>query len=785
MHKLFIGFVSGFVTGLCVAKIMPIEFVLVGSVVLMILAVLLFIVFHFGLRDFQEYRVSMVITRELEKRMRRVRFAWMSLLLIILILLTSAFTNHRPLAAIALPEGRTYDQAHDTGYIDWSGPVQYVYLTHKDGSWLPPDEGGGYCGSGCQEWVTRMSSGGKVSGAFASDVADFSVNVAFSHDSDVGSAVLRACSASSTWNLYVGPGNGLPGFVSMGLAVPAGCRSWSVTASGGYVDFQAVDVTYGAPPATSTSTATPLPSMTSPPTATPTHIPTSTFIPTPTLTFTPTSTSTPTNTPTSTPTDTPSPTPTPLPPEITGQVVCDAWGEAGWCKGNESLELAASDPQGYSVTIAGDLNGDPFTCADTCSVPLPEGTGTANYTVTSSSGRTASGSSGWQRDITPPLLSIVVPPADGLNGWHVTPVDVSASASDAISGLDSVQATLDDGAKWVLLPLHLANGIYPIAIRARDLAGNETMVTDVVRVDTVPPVSSFTSPSQGKVVHGNVELTGESQDDTSGPASGELSVDSGSTWQAVSMNGSGDWSFQWETGSLANGTYSLLMLAKDEAGNLGNAASITLLVDNWPPQVSLTDRWWIWESGKLRVSPNYFPIASVRMTISDAGNRWLEVVVNFKPDKVPGSVTWDRRFADGTLAPSGEYRVLVRACDIHDLCGSASGIIAIPFTSTSTATFMPSPTGTLTATPQATSTATPRSTVSAAVSILPTPQAIAVPDQPTPSLPLWQLLGLLGLFLALSSANVVDPRPAALDRLKESIRQGSSQNDEGSLIENE
>lgn len=109
----------------------------------------------------------------------------------------------------------------------------------------------------------------------------------------------------------------------------------------------------------------------------------------------------------------------------------------------------------------------------------------------------------------------------------------------------------------------------------------------------------------------------------------------------------------------------------------------------------------------------------MKMTISDPENRWPPAVVNFKPDKVPDSVTWDRRFADGTLAPSGEYRVVVRACDVRDLCGSAWGIIAIPFVSTSTVTLTPSPTTTLTATSQATSTVTPRP-----VSILPTPQAI-------------------------------------------------------------
>ena len=704
--------------------------------------------------------------------MRHLRqIGFITLFLLVPLLWTTVSTNAAPLAAIALQEGRTYDQAHDTGYIDWSGPVQYVYLTHKDGSWLPPEEGGGFCGSGCSEWVTRMSSSGKVSGAFATDVADFSVNVGFSHDSDVGSAVLRACSASLTWNLYTGPGNGLPGFVSMGLAVPAGCRSWSLTASGGYVDFQAVDVTYGAPLPTSTSTATPLPSMTPPPTGTPTLIPTSTFTPTPTLT------STPTNTPTSTPTDTPSPTPTPLPPQITGQVVCDLWGNASWCKGNETLELTASDPQGYSVTITGDLNGDPFTCANTCSVPLPEGVGTANYTVTSSSGRTASSSSTWQRDVTPPTINIVAPPVDGQNGWYISEVDLSANASDAISGLDSIAGSLDEGATWNSFPIHFSDGVFQVIARARDIAGNEALVTEVIHVDSVRPVSKITSQSNGEVVHGNVALSGKLEDQTSGVANGELSVDGGRTWQAVSMETGDAWSFGWQSNEVQNGQYELQVRGMDQAGNVGDPASIALVVDNAPPRISITEHWWIWESGQLKVSPNYFPVASVKVVISDPQHRWPEVVLNFDPEKVPAAVSWDRRFADGTLAPSGWYSVIAIACDVHDLCGSDEGRIEIPFVATSTPTFTPSPTATTTPTSQPTLTATRKPATPTLVLAVPSPEIIPGQTQPTHSIPFWQLLGLLGLFLAIASASVVDPRPAALHRLRESIRLITKQKD--------
>jgi hypothetical protein len=121
------------------------------------------------------------------------------------------------LFALPLPEGRTLDEGHDLGYIDWSGLVGYINLNHKDG----------ICPSGCVEQVTRIHDGSAVSGSFApADVVYFEVMVAFTHDSGAGTAILNACGSSAAWNLYVGPGGGLPGFVSMSISVPSGCTSW-------------------------------------------------------------------------------------------------------------------------------------------------------------------------------------------------------------------------------------------------------------------------------------------------------------------------------------------------------------------------------------------------------------------------------------------------------------------------------------------------------------------------------------------------------------------------------
>jgi hypothetical protein len=339
-----------------------------------------------------------------------------------------------------------------------------------------------------------------------------------------------------------------------------------------------------------------------------------------------------------------------------------------------------------------------------------------------------------------------------------------------------MQASMDEGAAWEPLPLHLDDGVYPVAVQARDVAGNVSTATYVFRVDTIPPVTIIQEPGEGSLVRGTVTLSGQIEDETSGPGGGEYSFDDGLSWELVPVAGNGAWSLQWDTQGSSNGAYTLLVRGTDEAGNVGSPERIGVLVDNLPPSVSLTKRWWIWETGTLKVSPKTFPIASVRLKISDRQDRWPAVILEHNPDKVPGTVSWNRRFANGVLAPSGEYQVDVVACDAHDLCGSASGMIVIPVVATGTPTFTPMPTLTATATIIPTETAT----VAAFPTTIPvTPMPEVTPEPMETEYKVvhwWQLFGLLGLFLVIASASVVDPRPQAVRRLSETLNQVSNSN---------
>lgn len=178
---------------------------------------------------------------------------WITLIGAMALLALLLMVVKRALADISpeyLKNGRTYDQ--ESAYIQWTGSVSYVSLYHRDQTSLPPSEGGGSCREGCTEQVTRIQSGSSVSGNFTY-LATFNVQVASTGDPAVGTATIRACGQTIwTQNLYsAGAASaGFNNFPSPAWNVPtAGDCTWSISASGGYVDFRAVTTSYRTTPA--------------------------------------------------------------------------------------------------------------------------------------------------------------------------------------------------------------------------------------------------------------------------------------------------------------------------------------------------------------------------------------------------------------------------------------------------------------------------------------------------------------------------------------------------------
>lgn len=579
-----------------------------------------------------------------------------------------------------------------------------------------------------------------------------------------------------------------------------------------------------------------------------------------------TPTSTPTRTPTftPTPTNTATPTPTPLPPAISGALSCSRWGQDGWCIDGAQLVLNASDPQDFPVSITGQAGSAPISCGASCIVNLPEGSGMAEFTVTSSSGRTDSGSLPWKYDASLPTAVLHLDGIAGASGWYVSAVKVSGVGDDGVSGVETVEISVSGGA-WQPATVSLTDGIYQVQAmavdqagwsalspvqtvrvdttqpgltmtasgtkgngdyfrsavtvslaaedagsgvalveyrldgqgwlagnivtitadgdhglegRVIDLAGNVSQSAMAVHIDTIPPVATFIMPAPGSTtsVKGIVDLGGKVSDVGSGVAGVELSLDGGKTWQMLALVNE-IWSYNWYTAPLPNGSYPVFVRARDIAGNVQSpGTTVAILAANHPPQVDVQERWNIWEAGSLSVRENGgIPVDGVRVTIRDFQERWPDVVQEYSLRNLPGSIIWNRRLGNGTLAPFGEYEVVVKAWDGFGNEASDKGVIVIPFvagvTVTATPVVTPHPS------PTAPQTAAPTMMIKPTQVVLPTsvPTIQHTPEpaveQPGKSLSFWPVVGLLGLMLALASAAVADGRPCALARMKETFNQ--------------
>ncbi|MFN8434331.1 MAG: hypothetical protein U0V18_09930 [Anaerolineales bacterium] len=161
------------------------------------------------------------------------------------------------------------------------------------------------------------------------------------------------------------------------------------------------------------------------------------------------------------------------PPTISHVLNCSNSGSNGWCIGALSLDLTASDPQGQAIVISGTVNDVAFACPSgqtTCSIPLPEASGTATYKVDSATGLSANGSTSYHLDVTTPQITGDINGSSGTNGWYISQTSVTASASDSLSGLASVEVNVDN-AGWARVTPPLQTAFIPSSLEPRTMRG--------------------------------------------------------------------------------------------------------------------------------------------------------------------------------------------------------------------------------------------------------------------------------------------------------------------------
>jgi hypothetical protein len=364
----------------------------------------------------------------------------------------------------------------------------------------------------------------------------------------------------------------------------------------------------------------------------------------------------------------------------------------------------------------------------------------------------------YQVDTRAPQIAGSLSGTPGTNGWFISDVTISASASDPLPGsdIDVFTYTINGRSETVYTdPLILSDGRQTVEFSTRDKAGLTHAVEQTFSIDTIPPSMSIDTTLPGWV-NGTIALNGTADDSGSGLSSMEISLDDGQTWQAVT--GTTAWTHTWSTTNSPNGIHEVRVRALDQAG-LNTERTVNVAVDNRPPEISLPGSWLQWDSVTLNILDEHSGLAEARVEISDPKGRWPTRVIQLDPGQFPLAFKWDRRFADDTVAESGTYQVRVFAADrlgnVTDTSAEIHILLEIlppgptstpPFTPTlplNTATAVLSPTGTSihaatrTASPTppanaAVSTATPRATQNVIVRVFGTIEP-TVQSNPTPT----------------------------------------------------
>ncbi len=385
-----------------------------------------------------------------------------------------------------------------------------------------------------------------------------------------------------------------------------------------------------------------------------------------------------------------------------------------------------------------------------------EGPDTLTCTATDMAGNTAVASHPANIDSVPPTLEVLYNGDPDPGGWSGASVHVTATASDATSGIYSFGFSVNGG------PLEtdrfLGDGYYEIAGYAEDVAGNVTTTTAIVGVDTTAPTTSWSTDSNGWV-RGTVTLSGTSEDAGSGVAAVYISFD-GKDW--IRVGSDPNWSYVWNTLDFSDGQYLIEARAVDMAGNEEHTAMLVIGVDNTKPNVDMDPEWTIPSSGGAGGSDNLSGVARARVTISGNG------IAPWTRDygSVPGSIEWDGRDGNGNLGGYGDYEVTLEVWDKAGNYNVTHGIIhrvAPP-------------------------TAVPQPTQVVVVPVAPTQAPTIVPEvEPiTPKvelprgLPFWSIvlpLGALGVWLAASNIALArDRRWSELRGIRQAVARYRDQN---------
>jgi flagellar hook assembly protein FlgD len=271
-------------------------------------------------------------------------------------------------------------------------------------------------------------------------------------------------------------------------------------------------------------------------------------------------------------------------------------------------------------------------------------------------------------DGTAPVSRALPEATAGDNGWLVSPVSVTLSARDALSGVRSITWRLDGGTATTYAdPARVAaDGTRTFEYRATDRAGiREAWKSIVFKIDTKAPVitvaSAGTDGDADGTWRGPVSITSSIKDAASGVAAKRFSIDDGEPAALGSdpIRVEGD------------GPHSVTVTAADKAGNKAST-TLDVIIDTTAPVVEVPTA----SETVPTVTPNgdrSGDEVALPFSVSEAGT--ITAVITSGDAKVVRTIAaptaggaskldWDGRTDAGAPAPDGRYTVTLTPRDL-------------------------------------------------------------------------------------------------------------------------
>ena len=184
-------------------------------------------------------------------------------------------------------------------------------------------------------------------------------------------------------------------------------------------------------------------------------------------------------------------------------------------------------------------------------------------------------------DGTPPVTKAVPASTAGANGWIVSPVKVTLTATDKMSGVKSISWRVNEGDVYAYdtVATLTANGVREFQYRAVDKAGvREAWKSITFRIDTKPPTVAVAydgaAGTTAGMFRGPVTVKPTFDDASSGVASKTVAVDGGDPQPLTTASFVVD----------GEGGHTVTFGAKDVAGN-AMTKSFTFAIDTVAPEL--------------------------------------------------------------------------------------------------------------------------------------------------------------------------------------------------------